>query len=195
MVRLEEPVSHGGATVMLDHRATAHRGEGADSSLETAVTLAASISLHLLEADHQIRVTTHTGAVLASGRDITDDVLAALAVIEPDPVTTMAHTAVAGSGLIVAILAETRSARGADSGRGAAARYQRGGDGAGHRGLGCTRTVARAPTGIGILQAAGWRVVPVRAAEPLALAWNRACSGSPAYQRVGDRQVPMPAAW
>ena len=48
--------------------------------------------------------------------------------------------------------------------------------------------------GMAILQAAGWRVVPVRAAEPLALAWNRACSGSPAYQRAGERQVPMPAA-
>ena len=29
MVRLEEPVSHGGAVVMLDHRARAHAGEGA----------------------------------------------------------------------------------------------------------------------------------------------------------------------
>src|SRR5664279_2374441 len=91
---------------MLDHRVTAHRGEGAASSLETAVTLAASISLHLMEADHKIRVTTHTGVVLASGREITVHVLAALVVIEPDPVTAMAHTAVAGSGLIVAILAE-----------------------------------------------------------------------------------------
>src|SRR5664279_1825411 len=106
MVRLEEPVSHGGATVMLDHRATAHRGEGIDSSLETAVTLGASISLHLLEADHQIRLTTHSGVVLASGRDITDDVLAALAVIEPDRATVVSPAALAGSGLIVAILAE-----------------------------------------------------------------------------------------
>ena len=31
-----------------------------------------------------MRLTTHTGAVLANGRDIEDDVLAALAVIEPD---------------------------------------------------------------------------------------------------------------
>ena len=48
------------------------------------MTLAASISLHLLTADHQMQLTTHTGAVLASGRDIADDVLAALAVVEPD---------------------------------------------------------------------------------------------------------------
>ena len=68
----------------------AHAGEGAGSSLETAVTLAASISLHLLTADHQMRLTTHTGAVLANGRDIEDDVLAALAVVEPDP-TRPAH--------------------------------------------------------------------------------------------------------
>ena len=44
------------------------------------MTLAASISLHLLGADHQMRLTTHAGAVLAIGRDIEDDVLAALAV-------------------------------------------------------------------------------------------------------------------
>ena len=193
MVRLEEPVSHGGATVMLDHRATAHRGEGTGSSLETAVTLTASISLHLLEADHQIRVTTHTGAVLASGRDITDDVLAALAVIEPDPATTMAHTAVTGSGLIVAILAEIDP----PAARILAAARRRGTNGVAMvldtADWGAHGPSARS-TGIGILQAAGWRVVPVRAAEPLALAWNRACSGSPAYQRTGDRQVPMPAA-
>ena len=30
-----------------------------------------------------MRLTTHTGAVLANGRDIEDDVLAALAVVEP----------------------------------------------------------------------------------------------------------------
>ena len=60
------------------------RRRGRRSSLETAVTLAASISLHLLTADHQMRLTTHTGAVLAIGRDIEDDVLAALAVVEPD---------------------------------------------------------------------------------------------------------------
>ena len=89
MVRLEEPVSHGGAVVMLDHRAAAHAGEGANSSLETAVTLAASISVHLLTADHQMRLTTHTGALLANGRDIEDDVLAALAVVEPDPVGSL----------------------------------------------------------------------------------------------------------
>ncbi len=84
MVRLDEPVSHGEATVMLDHRAASHRGTGAQSSLESAITLAASISEHLLAADHQIRLTTHAGAVLARGRDITDDVLAQLAIVEPD---------------------------------------------------------------------------------------------------------------
>ena len=106
MVRLDEPVSHGEAIVMLDHRAAAHRGAGVGSSLETAVTLAASISEHLLAADHQIRLTTHDGSVLCRGRDITDDVLAQLAVVEPDRTSTMAPGAIAGSGLIVAILGD-----------------------------------------------------------------------------------------
>ncbi len=79
MVRLEEPVSHGGATIVLDHRATAHRGSGAASSLETAVVLAASVSLHLLDSDHQVKLMSHRGDVIAEGHDISDDVLAGLA--------------------------------------------------------------------------------------------------------------------
>jgi len=191
MVRVEEPVSHGGATVMLDHRAVAHRGEGSTASLETAVTLAASVSLHLLEADHQIRLTTHSGVVLASGRDITDDVLAALAVIEPDRATVVSPAALAGSGLIVAILAELDP----PAALVLAAVRRRGTNGVAlvldMRDWGSPGPTAQSK-GVGILQTAGWRVVPVRADEPLAVAWSRACAGSAAYQRTPDRQVPLP---
>lgn len=83
MVRLEEPVSHGGALVLLDHRAEAHRGTGRDSSLEVSITLAASISLHLLDSDHELALLGHAGQVIAHGHDISDDVLAGLALLEP----------------------------------------------------------------------------------------------------------------
>src|SRR6185437_6837363 len=43
MVRLEERPWRGGMTVLLDRRDVAHRGRGADSSLEFAVSLTASI--------------------------------------------------------------------------------------------------------------------------------------------------------
>jgi len=44
-----------------------------------------------------------------------------------------------------------------------------------------------------LMQSAGWRVVTVRSGETLAVAWNRACAGSAAYQRSADRQVALPA--
>ncbi|ASU80932.1 DUF58 domain-containing protein [Actinopolyspora erythraea] len=47
MVRTEERPERGGTTVLLDQRATAHRGTGKHSSLEWAVSAAASICSHL----------------------------------------------------------------------------------------------------------------------------------------------------
>jgi uncharacterized protein (DUF58 family) len=192
MVRLEEPVSHGGAVVMLDHRANAHAGEGAGSSLETAVTLAASISLHLLSADHQMRLNTHTGAVLAIGRDIEDDVLAALAVIDDDHTGSLTAASVAGSGLIIAVLGAVDLP---------AARLLVAARRRGTSGIAFVLDVrdwdprARSsdPQAVTLLQSAGWRVVTVGVGESLAVAWNRACAGSAAYQRTADRQVALPA--
>jgi uncharacterized protein (DUF58 family) len=192
MVRLEEPVSHGGAVVMLDHRATAHAGDGAGSSLETAVTLAASISLHLLGADHQMRLNTHAGTVLAIGRDIEDDVLAALAVIEVDRTGSLTAASVAGSGLIIAILGALDLP---------AARLLVAARRHGTSGIAFVLDVqewdprgrASDSQAVALMQSAGWRVVTVRAGEPLAVAWNRACAGSAAYQRSADRQVALPA--
>ena len=192
MVRLEEPVSHGEAVVMLDHRAVAHAGEGARSSLETAVTLAASISLHLLTDDHQMRLTTHTGALLASGRDIEDDVLAALAVVEPDPTGSSTRRAVA----------RLRAGdRRAGRPRPAAARLliaarRRGTNGIAlmlDTGTGIREAPHGDPRAGRAAAAAGWRVVTIGSGESLALAWSRACGGSAAFGRPADRPMPLPA--
>jgi uncharacterized protein (DUF58 family) len=191
MVRLEEPVSHGGAVVMLDHRQQAHRGSGADSSLETAVTLAASISVHLLSADHQMKLTTHTGSVLANGRDIQDDVLAALAVVEPDQVGSLRAASVAGSGLIVAIL----GALDLPAARLLIAARRRGTNGIALV-LETQDWDPRGPVGdpqaLSLLRGAGWRVVTIGIGDSLAVSWNRACSGAATFQRTADRQVPLP---
>lgn len=198
MVRLNEPVSHGGAVVMLDHRAAAHAGVGATSSLETAVSLAASISLHLLAAEHQIRLTTHSGTVLATGRDIEDDVLAALAVIEADH-RQLAGPSIAGTGLIVAVLGalDTASARLLVAARrrgttgiafllDTATWADRGAARPGH-GLGATAD----PSAAAALQAAGWRVVPIRRGDGLGQAWSRACQGG-ASRTGAFRPAPIP---
>jgi uncharacterized protein (DUF58 family) len=85
MVRIEEWPEHGGATVLLDHRDAAHHGSGPTSSLEYAVSLAASVYVHLRQRGQRVRLVTGDGLVRAVAGDGTDhtidaalDVLAAL---------------------------------------------------------------------------------------------------------------------
>ena len=217
MVRLEEPVSHGGATILLDHRSIAHRGEGPESSLETAVVLAASISLHLLGSDHQVKLMSHRGVVLAEGHDISDDLLAGLAVLEPDAVPLLKPLAPGRAGLLIAILGAMTPA---DAHLLAATRRggvnavalvlathdwsrQRHSDrvgplGASDRGGPSGRTPGgTVPDGsaatVDALRAADWRVVVVHPADDLASVWRRACSAGDGYSAVPSDGHP-PAA-
>jgi uncharacterized protein (DUF58 family) len=176
MVRIEEPVSHGGTTVLLDHRAAAHRGIGASSSLEVAVTLAASVSLHLLDGDYQLRLIGHTGAVIAAGNDIADDVLAGLADVDADVVGELLPAAVQTAGLLVAVLGDLEPttarrliAAKPRSSRGVAllldvAEWDPAG--------GASHQVAATAN---LFAAAGWRVVVVRSGGDLGDIWRRAC--------------------
>lgn len=181
MVRLEEPVSHGGATILLDHRSVAHRGPDGESSLETAVVLAASICLHLLTSDHQVKLVSHRGKVLAEGHDISDDVLAGLAVLEPDPDPTLTPVAIGRAGLLIAILGEMT---GVEAALFAVGR---------RRGVNAVALVLatedwEAPqtsdgskTLVEVLRAAQWRVIVVHPHDDLATAWRRACSDGDGY--------------
>ncbi|EHR62182.1 DUF58 domain-containing protein [Saccharomonospora cyanea] len=65
MVRVEERPWHGGTTVLLDHRASAHRGSGTHSSLEWAVEFTASVSLHLNKMGQRVRLVSEHGKLLA----------------------------------------------------------------------------------------------------------------------------------
>jgi hypothetical protein len=58
MVRREEQPWQSRATVFIDNRRRAHRGEGASSSLEQAVSAAASVALHLISRGYRVRLTT-----------------------------------------------------------------------------------------------------------------------------------------
>jgi uncharacterized protein (DUF58 family) len=95
MVRREEQPWQTRATVFLDNRAGAHRGEGLSSSLETAVVVAASVAVHLSSRGYTVRLVTaggedpatswqHDDAEVTSGR-----LLEALAMVEPLPSTTL----------------------------------------------------------------------------------------------------------
>ena len=61
MVRREEQPWQSRATLFLDNRLEAHRGHGAASSLETAVSAAASIAVHLTQRGFQVRLVTADG--------------------------------------------------------------------------------------------------------------------------------------
>ncbi len=181
MVRLDEPVSHGGAAVLLDHRAVAHRGAGSASSLETAITLAASISHHLLASDHEVRLLSHTGAVIAQGHDIADDVLAGLAVLEPDDARTLSPTVIGSAGLLIAVLGDLSTE---------SARLLIASKRPGIHGVALLLATeewdpqgrpANTMPSLQLFASAGWRVVVVRAGEDLAGAWRRACNSADSY--------------
>lgn len=175
VVRLEEPVSHGGAALLLDHRVASHAGDGPSGGLELAVTLTASIGLHLLEEDTELTLTDHTGAVLVTGHDVVDDLLTELAEVEPDPTGAFHPVAPHRAGVLIAVVGDLTED---ETLRLAALR---------HRSVNAIAFVVRSTdwTGPGdgprtpqaalLLQQAGWRAVPVGRGDDLAAAWRQAC--------------------
>src|SRR6266545_2140185 len=61
MVRREEQPWESRATVILDTRASAHRGEGPTASFEWAVSAAASIAVHLRHGGYKLRLVSDAG--------------------------------------------------------------------------------------------------------------------------------------
>jgi uncharacterized protein (DUF58 family) len=61
MVRREEQPWESRATVVLDTRAGAHRGEGPTASFEWAVSAAASIAVHLRHGGYKLRLVSDAG--------------------------------------------------------------------------------------------------------------------------------------
>jgi hypothetical protein len=95
MVRREEQPWQTRATLFLDNRAGAHRGQGQASSLETAVSVAASVAVHLHQRGYTVRLVTAAGEDLATSwqhddADVsTGRLLEALAMIELLPATML----------------------------------------------------------------------------------------------------------
>ncbi len=115
MVRREEQPWQSRATVLVDNRASAHRGQGADSSLETAISLAASIAAHLSSRGFVVRLATADGPPTGEAwHDRTtpidsDRLLEELAVLEPTRRLTLATDWLndhARHGLLVAVLGD-----------------------------------------------------------------------------------------
>jgi uncharacterized protein (DUF58 family) len=91
MVRREEQPWQSRATLLLDTRRSAHRGDGPGSSLEWAISATASIGVHLARGGYAVRLVTDTGASVCSaahepdgvGGDFEGLLLDALAVLTP----------------------------------------------------------------------------------------------------------------
>jgi uncharacterized protein (DUF58 family) len=89
MVRREEQPWQSRATLFIDNRIVAHRGQGIASSFETAVSAAASVALHLGHLGFTVRLVTASGDDLSAAwhsRDPdlnTGPMLETLAVIQP----------------------------------------------------------------------------------------------------------------
>ncbi|MFC3998651.1 DUF58 domain-containing protein [Nocardiopsis sediminis] len=175
MVRREEHQWSDRSVVLLDMRAGAHAGTGADASVETAVSAAASIALHLSGRGQEIRLLTD-GAEIASPRG--DGFLDALATARPSAGTGLHGAAellgaapVTGRGRLVAVLGAVGPADIDALGRARAGREHD-----------CTAILCRtaawpspdAARAAGeALSAAGWLVAEVGSARDLAGAWAR----------------------
>jgi uncharacterized protein (DUF58 family) len=61
MVRREEQPWQSRATLFVDNRRYAHRGTGAASSFEHAVSVAASVAVHLVQRGFNVRLVTASG--------------------------------------------------------------------------------------------------------------------------------------
>jgi uncharacterized protein (DUF58 family) len=83
MVRREEQRWRNRATVLLDTRSSAHMGSGPSSSFEMAVSVAASLGVHLAQEGLTGQLITDDGANLGTGMAFEDMLLDSLAVIKP----------------------------------------------------------------------------------------------------------------
>jgi uncharacterized protein (DUF58 family) len=180
MVRREEQPWQSRATLFLDNRVVAHRGQGVSSSLEAAVSAAASIALHLSHRGYTVRLVTASGeepgtAWHSRDTDVnTAPLLESLAVVQFEHAPRLDASWLAESGhggLVVAVLGSVGDHDGPFLKRlqhhfGAALAIALDVDAwAPH----LSRTGGSAASA---LAARGWRAAPLRPGDRLDLAWQ-----------------------
>ncbi|MFY1637506.1 DUF58 domain-containing protein [Solwaraspora sp. WMMB335] len=110
MVRREEQPWESRATVVLDTRAYAHRGDGPTASFEWAVSAAASTAMHFRANGYRVRLVTDTGididATEADGAGLLLDRLADVTASQRSDIATLVEQVRrrSDSSLVVALL-------------------------------------------------------------------------------------------
>jgi uncharacterized protein (DUF58 family) len=115
MVRREEQPWQSRCTVFIDNRARSHRGQGPHSSIERAVTAAASLAVHLTAQGFQVRLVSalgeeiehgwHDGDVAASPRPLLERLAVLPTVSNHDLYTGWVDESVT-AGMCVAVLGD-----------------------------------------------------------------------------------------
>jgi uncharacterized protein (DUF58 family) len=173
-VRREEQPWQSRGAVLLDTRTIAHRGDGPTSSLEWAISAAASISLHLARNGFELRLITDTGSEVSSaglaGASFDGSVLDVLAVVSPSASRSL-HAGMSTvrrqgtEGLLVAIVGAL-SPDDAES----LARMRSGGASVG---IALVLHQAHRQT-CQLLAQSGWRTIEVHRGDSLAQLWPQA---------------------
>jgi uncharacterized protein (DUF58 family) len=185
MVRREEQPFTSRGTLLLDARVVAHRGQGAGSSLEWAVSAVASVGVALVRSGYALRLLGDAGLELVPATvPLTEGtLLEALAGVTPSPrgtldgaVDQVRRTGV--DGLLVAVLGALEPA---DAEQLARVR---------HGGATCIAVLVDTPTWAGspgtsaheaavtMLRHSGWRVLSVSHGTTLASVWPEAANRS-----------------
>ncbi|GGV25950.1 membrane protein [Actinomadura cremea] len=191
MVRREEQHWQSSGTLFLDTRRNAHWGDGPGGTFERAVSVTASIGVHLVRTGMRLRYVTDVReelpAVASADGAFEGLLLDALAVVRRSPAEALPAEALAAGagggergGLVIAVFgalsaedAGTVASRWRGATRVAVLVGDRRGDEA--AGGGAADADAAAPRrAADVLRAGGWRVVSVRTAAELAEAWARA---------------------
>lgn len=174
MVRRDEQHRREHSALLLDTRFDAHTGEGPRDSLETAVSVAASVALHMLEHGHELRLHTDQGPLVT---EHATGVLDGLAVVEASEASRL-DAGIAelegargiSAGLVVAVL-------GALDAEDAVALARTGGS-ATRVAVLCVNAAwpdPEAARGVGdLLSANGWRVLPIADPAELPALWHGA---------------------
>lgn len=208
MVRREEQPFQSRATLLLDGRGRAHRGDGPASSFEWAVSAAASIGVSLARSGFALSLLRETGEPLGQSARPLDGrppdamlhdglLLDALADVTPSRTGSLTAATdrlsrVGPAGVLVAVLGTLdlddahRLARLRAGSAGCVAIVMDTASWLTGRPRPRADDAERVET---VLAAAGWRVLPVQHGTTLASVWPGAAGGRPAARR---RAAPVP---